>query len=312
MSRDRKFRFGVQLRGARSAAEWRDKGRRAEDAGFAVASMPDHLSGQWAPLPALAALAAATTRLRLSTWVLANDFRHPAILAKEAATLDVLSDGRLELGIGAGWMTEDYAASGIARDPARVRIERLGEALAVLRGLWGAGAFSFDGKHYRIRALDGQPKPLQQPLPLQIGGGGPAILALAAQQAQIVGLAMRLGAGAIDARGGRSLTAAETDRKLGWVRAAAGERFEQLELSVRVTQTSFAPASAIAAAAELGRPLGLAAEEILASPHALVGDAERVADHLQRCRERWGVSYFVVSEDALEPFAPVVARLGGR
>jgi probable F420-dependent oxidoreductase len=309
---DRRFRFGVQLRGAQDATQWREKAQRAEGAGYAVASMPDHLGVQWAPLPALAALAAVTTRLRLGTWVLANDFRHPAVLAKEAATLDLLSEGRLELGIGAGWMNEDYRTTGIALDPPRVRVERLGEALAVLRGLWGRGPFSFEGRHYRIRELDGQPKPRQQPLPLQVGGGGPAILSLAARQAQIVGLAMRLSAGAIGPEAARSATAAATDRKLGWVRAAAGERFPALELSARVTLSAVTSGPAAAAAADLGRPLGLSAEELLESPHAAVGDLERIADHLARCRERWGLSYFVFSEDVLEALAPLVARLADR
>src|SRR5262249_10532971 len=155
----------------------------------------------------------------------ANDFRHPVMLAKEAATLDLLSDGRLELGIGAGWMNEDYASSGIAHDPPGVRIARLEEALAVLRGLWSEGPFSFKGRHYAATDRDGRPKPLQRPHPpIAIGGGGRRILELAARQAQIVGLAAQLASGRMGVEAGRSQTAAATDAKHAWIRAALGAR----------------------------------------------------------------------------------------
>jgi probable F420-dependent oxidoreductase len=274
--------------------------------------MPDHLGDQLAPLPALAAAAAATTRLRLGTWVLANDFRHPVMLAKEAATLDLLSDGRLELGIGAGWMNEDYTTSGIPRDAPGVRIARLAEALQVLRGLWGEGRFSFAGRHYTVTELDGRPKPLQRPHPpIAIGGGGRRILELAAREAQIIGLAAQLASGQMGIEAGRSQTAAATDAKHAWIRAALGARAGQVELHARVLHTAVGEA-ALARGAELGAPHGLSAEELLASPHALIGPEKRIEEHLLAARERWGLSYFTVSEDACEALAPLVARLSDR
>jgi len=304
------FRFGVQVRAPRSARAWAECARRIEGLGYSVLSMPDHLGDQLAPLPALAAAAAATARLRLGTWVLANDFRHPVMLAKEAATLDLLSDGRVELGIGAGWMNEDYSGSGIAKDPPGIRIERLAEALKVLRGLWAEGRFRFQGRFYAVTDLDGRPKPLQRPLPVALGGGGRRILELAAREADIVGLAASLPGGRMDRDSGRSQTAAATDAKVDWVRNAAGERIRRIELHARVLQTAVGEGT-LARAGELGAPHGLSAEELLASPHALVGPESRIAEHLLAARERWGFSYFTVSEDACESFAPVVGKLAG-
>jgi probable F420-dependent oxidoreductase len=305
----RPFRFGVQVRAPRSARAWSETARRIEALGYAVLSMPDHLGDQLAPLPALAAAAAATSRLRLGTWVLANDFRHPVILAKEAATLDLLSDGRLELGIGAGWMSEDYATSGIPHEPPGVRIARLGESLEILRGLWRQGAFSFQGRHYRVTELDGRPKPLQQPHPpLAIGGGGRRILELAAREAQIVGLAAQLASGRLGPEAGRSQTAAATDEKCTWVREALAGRADPVELHARVLHVAVGE-DAPARAAQLGAPHGLSRDELLASPHALIGPPTRIEEHLQAARARWGLSYFTVSEDACAPLAPVVARL---
>lgn len=304
------LRFGVQMRGARSAAEWLDEARRAEDAGFDVLTMPDHIGAQLAPMPALTAAAAVTSRIRLGTWVLANDFRHPAMLAKEAATLDLLSEGRLELGVGAGWMDEDYEQTGIPRDRPGVRIERLAEALKIARGLWADGPFTFDGKHYRVRALDGDPRPIQDPLPVQVGGGGRRILSLAAREANIVGLGMRLGSGVIGPEAGRSLTAEATDEKISWVREAAGSRWPGLVLNARVTMVAVC-ANANAGAADVGGPNGLADHEVMASPHAFVGDLARIEDHVRACRERWGLSYFTVGQTALEALAPLVGRLAG-
>lgn len=307
---ERPLRFGVQLRGASSAAEWLDEARRAEDAGYDVLTMPDHVGAQLAPLPALTAAAGVTSRIRLGTWVLANDFRHPAVLAKEAATLDLLSAGRLELGLGAGWMNEDYEQTGIPRDRPGVRIERLGETLAVLRGLWQEGPFSFEGRHYTVRALDGHPRPVQRSPPIQVGGGGRRILSLAAREADIVGLGMRLGSGRIGPEAGRSLTAEATDEKIAWVREAAGPRWPGLVLNARVTMVAVG-ADASTAADQAGRGNGLTEREVMASPHAFVGELPRIADHVHACRERWGLSYFTISQTDLTALAPMVGRLAG-
>jgi probable F420-dependent oxidoreductase len=294
-----------------SAREWAELARRAEALGYSTLTCADHLDDQFAPVPALAAAAAATTTLRLGTLVLANDYRHPVVTAKDTATLDLLSDGRLELGLGAGWMTSDYETSGIALDPPGVRIERLAEALAVLRGMFADGPCSFAGEHYRIDGLEGFPKPVQRPHPpIVIGGGGPRMLRLAAEEADIVGLNVNLAAGVIDERAGPDATEEATQAKVDLVREAAGDRFADLELQVRVHAVVVTDDRQ--GMAELMAPaLGVTPEGALASPHALAGTPEQITEDLLARRERWGISYLGVSVDALDALAPVVARLAG-
>lgn len=168
MAHDRRFRFGLQAHGASTGAQWAGLARQVEDLGYSTLFMPDHFGDQLAPVPALMAAAAATTNLRVGTLVLDNDYKHPLVLAKELATIDLLSDGRLEVGLGAGWMASDYAESGIPHDPARVRVDRFEEGLSVIKGLFGPEPFSFEGSHYRITDHNGLPKPVSQ--------GGPPIL----------------------------------------------------------------------------------------------------------------------------------------
>jgi probable F420-dependent oxidoreductase len=294
-----------------SAREWAELARKVEDLGYSTLTCADHLDDQFAPVPALAAAAAATTTLRLGTLVLANDFRHPVVAAKDAATLDLLSEGRLELGLGAGWMTTDYETSGIPLDPAGVRIDRMAEGLAVIRGLMADGPFSFEGEHYRIDGLEGFPKPVQRPHPpIVIGGGGPRVLRFAAQHADIVGLNVNLAVGVIDDRAGPNATEDATQAKVDLVRDAAGDRFDEIELQVRVHAVVVTDDRQ--GMAELMAPaLGISPAAALASPHALAGSPEEIAADLQARRDRWGISYLGVSIDALDALAPVVARLAG-
>ncbi|MGZ4803389.1 MAG: TIGR03621 family F420-dependent LLM class oxidoreductase, partial [Acidimicrobiia bacterium] len=190
MAHDRRFRFGVIARTARPGSELASFAREVEDLGYSTLYFPDHfVDHPIAPVPAMAYVAAATSELRVGTLVLGNDYKHPVVLANEAATIDLLSDGRLELGVGAGWMTEDYDRGGFTLDPAGVRIARLDASLTVMKGLMADGPFTFHGDHYRIDALEGEPKPVQRPHPpIVVGGGGPKVLALAAKHAQIVGI----------------------------------------------------------------------------------------------------------------------------
>ena len=184
-----KFRFGVTLPGLPTAEEWIGWARQAEDFGYDIALIPDHFGEQLAPLPALMAAACATSILRVGTLVLGNDYRHPVMVAKEAATLDVLSNGRFELGLGAGWMLSDYRRSGMPFDRPGIRVSRLEESITVIKGLLGPGPFSFEGTYYRISDLDGYPKPVQQPkLPILVGGGGRRMLKIAAREADIIAL----------------------------------------------------------------------------------------------------------------------------
>jgi probable F420-dependent oxidoreductase len=257
------------------------------------------------------AAADASERLRLHTLVWCNDYRHPVVLAKEAATLDLLSDGRLELGIGAGWMRSDYDKAGMGYDRPGIRIDRMLESIEVLRGLFAGGPFSFEGEYYRIDGLDGTPKPVQQPHPpFLIGGGGPRFLRLAGRHADIVGINFNLASGAIGPDLGPDGTAERYQQKLSWVREGAGDRFDDLELQVRVFMTMLTN-DRLATAGAIATGLGLTAEQGLASPFALIGTTGQIAEDLRRRRERFGLSYIVVGEESVDGLAPVVAELAG-
>ena len=305
------FRFGVQCKGPADGTEWRELARRAEDLGWSTLTVADHLDAGLSPVPALMAAADATTNLRIGTMVLANDYRHPVVVAKEAATLDLLSSGRFELGIGAGWATADYAAAGFPLDRPGLRIERLAEALDVLRGCWAGGAFSFSGAHYRVDGLDAGPAPhTPGGPPIVIGGGGPRVLRLAAEQADVVGLNVNLRAGVIDERAFPDGTPEATDRKVALVREAAGDRAEHLVLQVRVHLAMVTDARP-QAVAELAPGFGLTPEQAVGTPHALVGSVEEICAQLEERRARWGISYLGLSQDQMDAFGPVVARLAG-
>ena len=304
---DRPFRFGVQLRGATSGQEWRAKCRRAEALGYDTLAVADHFPRGLGPFAALATAAAATDRIRVGAFVFANDFRHPAVLAKEAATLDLLSDGRLEVGIGAGWLRAEYEATGIPFDRAGVRIERLAEAIPLIKRLWTEDNVTAQGRFFQATDLTITPRPVQAPHPpVMVGGGGQRVLSLAARHAEIVALNPRATPEGVPDR--RDITAEATARKLAWVREAAGARFPDLELNIialRVVTT----ADRAATAHQLAQELGLTPDEVLASPHVLLGSAEEMAETLRQRRDRYGISYVTVTEDGLESFAPVMERL---
>lgn len=308
----RPFRFGVQAARAESAREWAHLARKAEDLGYSTLSMPDHFVNQeFAPVPALAAAAAATERLRIGSLVFDNDYKHPVVLAKEAATLDLLSEGRLEFGLGAGWQRSDYEASGIPYDDAAVRVERFEEGLAVIKGLWSEGPLSFEGRHYRIRELDGFPKPVQKPHPpILVGGGSPRVLRIAGREADIVGINVSLRQGEVTADAGKDATEEAILRKVGWIREGAGDRFDQLDLNVLVF-VCIVTDDRDSVIDSLGPGFGLTRDEIEGIPFALVGTVEQMVDTLQERRERYGINYVTVQADAMETFAPVVAKLAG-
>lgn len=313
MAHQRPFRFGVQLSQADTGAEWAELARKAEDLGYSTLFVPDHFGDQLSPEVALTGAADATTELRVGPLVLDNDYRHPVVMAKVAASIDRISGGRLELGIGAGWMTSDYEQSGISMDPPGVRVDRMEEALDVLEGLFGPGPFSYEGKHYRISALDGLPKPAQQPggPPILIGGGGRRVLSLAARRADIVGVNPSILSGRTDAAAALDGAADVTDRKLGWVRDAAGSRYDDIEISMLIFACVVTDdrASVIDAMAPL---FGVPPEIVGDHPHAWVGTVDQVCDDLAARRERWDASYLVVQgPEAMDTAAPIVARLAG-
>ena len=296
---------------ATSATEWRDLVKKAEDLGYSVLLMPDHCGDQLGVIPALATAAAISDTLRIGSLVLANDFRHPAVLAKDAATLDLLSEGRLELGLGAGWMNEDYSWTGVPHERAGVRIDKMIESIEVLRGLWGDEPLNYSGEHYTITEMEGMPKPVQAGgPPIVCGGGGRRMLQTAAKMADIVGVNPNVGEGKVGPEAIRSMSAEATEEKLGWVRDAAGDRFDDIEISILKFVTMVTD-DRDGTAEGVGGAMGMDAETILASPHALIGSADQLADELVEQREKWLGSYVTVQSDAIDAFAPVVAALAG-
>jgi probable F420-dependent oxidoreductase len=313
MTHDRKFRFGVMCSHATSAADFRNKARTAEALGYSTLFVPDHfIDHPLAPMPAMATAAAVTESLRIGSLVLGNDYKHPVVLAREAATLDLLSDGRLELGLGAGWMTADYDKAGLDLDRPGVRIDRLEESVTILKGLMADRPFTFHGKHYTITDLDGQPKPVQQPHPpLIIGGGAPKILGLAAREADIVGINANLRGGvAVSDDTARSMTGGATDDKLTWLREAAGARFGDLEIQSFVGFTTFTDDRG-ALAEMMAGAFGVTPKEALETPVVLAGTLEQMIDDVLARRERWDMSYVVIGVNVMEQFAPAVAQLSG-
>jgi probable F420-dependent oxidoreductase len=309
------FTFLADAFDVSSARELGERARAAEDLGVTTFVLPDHLVGQPAPVPYLAAVAALTERIRISAFVHNNDLRHPAVLAQELATLDLLSEGRLDVAVGAGWNEAEYTAIGLSFDPVRVRQARLAESVTVLKGCFGADPFSFAGEHYTITEYDAQPKPVQQPHPpFFIGGGGRATLELAAREAQTVGFAPRILRGGVPDP--RSFTWAATEEKIGWVREAAGERFDHLTLNVypsfwpvTVTDDLAGEAEKVAAAMRDRSGIELSVREVIDSPHIFIGSHDRFVEKFTELRDRLGISSFLIGD--LEQLGPVVEQLAG-
>jgi probable F420-dependent oxidoreductase len=262
-------------------------------------------------MPTAAAVAAVTTTLRVGTNVLGNDYRHPAVVAKEAATIDRLSSGRFELGCGAGWMADDYRRIGMPMDSPGVRIERMNEAIEVMKGLWAPGVFRYRGKHYSIEDLDGWPLPHQEGgPPLLIGGGGRKILGVAARYADIVGINPRAASGVHDTATNHDGLPTAVDRKVGWLRELAGDRLASIELSMNA-YVAHVTEERGAAERILSERFELPPEQAVGVPHGWVGSIEKIADDLRGWRERWGTSYWIVQDEAADELAPLVALLAG-
>jgi len=307
------FRFGINIRDAQSRAEWQDKARKVEALGYSVLLVPDHLAAMLATIPAVMSAADATTRLRVGTNVVNNDLRHPVVLAREAATMDLLTDGRLELGLGAGYMRVEYDQVGLRFDRGGIRVERLAESVPIIKGLLSGAEVNFAGQHYRVTGHTIHPLPVQRPHPpIIIGGNGLRLLTLAASEADTVNLT-----GITFTRGGMSpdmsgWKIAGVDERLRVVRETAGQRFSRLELSAQI-QRVIVTEHRREAAAELHKNWQqLSVEEILEAPYVLIGTVDEMVEALHARRERWGLSYFVTFEPYLEILAPVVARLTGK
>jgi probable F420-dependent oxidoreductase len=319
------FRFAVQSFNAPSGHAWTETARKVESLGYSTLHLADHLLGpgpalaktnhpvqNLAAVPAMAHAAAVTTTLKIGCRVFCIDYRLPVVLVKEAMTLDFLSDGRLELGLGAGWLEEEYHATGIPFDPPGERISRLEDIVVALRAYAGDGNVAVANDTVEWRDFEGLPKPVSRPLPpLMIGGGSPRILKIAGREADIVSLNFNNRKGVIGPDGVRSSSADETAKKIGWIRAGAGKRFADLEIEIGAYFT-FVTNDAKDTVVMFAKTFGMTEAEMLGHPHALFGGVETIVEELQRRRETFGISYVTVSQDAMASFAPVVARLAGK
>jgi probable F420-dependent oxidoreductase len=271
--------------------------------------MPDHFGARFALAPALVLAAQATSTLRVGSLVYDNDFRHPALLAQEVSSIDLLTDGRFEFGLGAGWLKSEYDAAGIPFDDGAIRVERMAEALHVVKALFDATPLSYEGRFYRLNGLVGSAKPVQQPHPpILIGGGGRRLLTLAAREADIISVmprSRRDGSGLEDADASPEAFA----RKVAWIREAAGSRFSGIELNTLV-QAVVITDHPRDAAAPLATEYAMNADQVFETPLVLIGSVDQIAQTLEQRRERFGLSYITVFEKDLENLARVIDRLG--
>jgi probable F420-dependent oxidoreductase len=272
--------------------------------------MPDHFGARFALAPALVLAAEATSRLRVGSLVYDNDFRHPALLAQEVASIDLLTDGRFEFGLGAGWLKSEYDAAGVPFDEGKTRVERMAEALHIVKALFAATPVTYEGRHYRLTGLTGSAKPKQEPHPpVLIGGGGRQLLTLAAKEADIISIMPR------SRRDGSGLEDADARpdafiRKVAWIRDAAGDRFSAIELNTLV-QTVVITDHPRSAAAPLAKEYEMDIDQVFETPLVLIGSVDQIAETLEQRRERFGISYITVFEKDLENLGKVINRLVG-
>ena len=321
----RPFRFAVQSFNTDSGKAWAEQARRVEALGYSALHLADHLIGPGdalaktnhpvqniAAVPAMAFAAAATETLKIGCRVFCIDYRLPVVLTKEAMTLDLLSDGRLELGLGAGWLEEEYHAVGIPFDSPGRRIERLERVVRAIKAASVEGAVAIDDGDVAWRDFEALPKPVQRPYPpIMIGGGAPKVLRLAGREADIVSLNFNNRSGMIGPDGVRLSTADETDKKIGWIREGAGARFDDIEIEIGAYFT-FVTDKDAALVSNFAQNFGLSEEAMRHHPHALFGSVATIVDELLARRERYGISYVTVGDQAIDAFAPVVEVLAGR
>lgn len=304
----RAFRFGVAIHTAGSRRDWQERARRAEAYGYDILLVPDHVEGQLSPFPALTGAADATRSLRVGTFVLNNDLRHPLMVANAAATLDLMTDGRFELGLGAGWYAGDYEQTGITLHPGGVRVQRLEESVQIVKQFLAGTAVAFAGRHYTVSFPGTPPGAPSVRVPLMIGGGGKRILALAAREADVVGLRPRA---LTDPRlDPASASPAATTRAVQWIQESARERSDRVELNAFVQNFAITDRP-LDVARSLSVGWRLSPADFLSQPYQMIGPLEVVIEKLQRCRHVYGITYFVVLDANMDSFSPVVARLAG-
>lgn len=311
MTQPRPFRFGLELQRPFDGMSWADSVRLVEDLGYSTMFVPDHFDEGLGPIAAMASAAAVTTTLNVGSLVFDCDFRHPAVVARELASIDQISHGRLEVGLGAGWKRLDYERSGIAMDTAKVRVERMIEHMTVLKLLFGPTPATFHGEHYTITDLHGTPKPYRPEGPkFLIGGGGKRVLSFAAQHCDIIGINASIHSGEIDTAAAQDSLSASIDQKVSWVRAAAGEAIAEREINAwlsvaEVTDRADRLAEALAGA------FATTADEVVQSPLVLIGSSQQIAERLHERRDRWGYSYTVIPGHQAQAFAPIVRAMAG-
>ena len=305
----RPFRFGIQLRNAPDGPQWRALARKAEALGYSTLFLPDHFEDAWSPTVPLTVAAEATTTLKVGALVYDNDYRHPLVLARDMAMLDVFSEGRVEFGLGAGWMTTDYEQSGIPLDAPAVRIDRMAEGLEIFRQLWTQEKVSFTGAHYQLADAQCHPRPFTPGgPPVIVGGGGKRVLSIAAKYASIIGVNPELTSGQAGVEAAKTAVADRYLKRIEWIREAAGSRFNDIELQVLCRIEKVHP-DRESFARDLAPFFGLSPEEALKMPIVLVGTVDQICADLIERRETYGFSYIVVHD--MDEFAPIVERLNG-
>jgi probable F420-dependent oxidoreductase len=319
----RPFRFALQAFEAPTAAAWVDTARRAEALGYCTLFTTDHHFGPGeiaqasghrpvdvAPISAMTMAAAVTTTLRVGCRVFCVDYHHPVVLAKELATVDFLSGGRLEAAVGAGWVQAEYDGLGIAMERPGVRIARMAEVVGLLRAHWAGQPLEVHGDYVNVSGFSGTPLPIQQPVPIMIGGGSPKVLRLAGRLADIVSFNFNNAAGKLGPNSVTSATEEQTIEKIQWVREGAGDRFGQIELEIGAYFIAVTD-DATTAAEAIGSRFGVGGDAILSHPHALIGTVDAICDTLHKRREMFGISYITIAQRHLDEFAPVIDLLAG-
>ncbi len=305
------FRFGVQYGKPESPQAFRETARKVEDLGYSSLFCHDHFWDSWSAIVHPVVAAEVTTTLRVGTLVYAADYRHPAVLAKDFATLDLVAEGRTEFGIGAGWLTDDYEQAGIALERPGIRIDRMIEALEVIQGLWRGESFSYHGEHYQISGMVGRPLPhTPGGPPVIIGGGGKRVLTEAARRADIIGLNPNLRSGTVGTDAARSSVAAEFALRRQWIADAAGDRLADIEIQLN-TFMALVTENADSVFAEFAPEFGLTPQEAQEVPLVLAGTVDDICEQLHHHREAYGASYIIIHDPEVTAMAPVVARLAG-
>ena len=317
------FRFSWQAYDANSAADWRNKAQTAEAEGFSAFHLADHYLGPGpaadashppqvlAAVPAMAMAAEATSTLKIGCRVFCCSYRPAAVLVKEAMTIDFLSEGRLEFGLGAGWIEGEYDAIGVPYDDIGRRIDRLEETLEIAKAHRSGGVMNIDHPQARAVGFEGAPRPVG-PVPIMIGGGSPRVLRLAGREADIASINFNNKAGRMDRDNVASLSTADgTMSKINWIKQGAADRFDDIEIEIGVYFAAVTDNQKQTAEA-MGRELGMDLDTFLNFPHALVGSIDYMCEELERRRELYGFSYVSILDRCADGFAPVVARLAGK